>query len=206
MFKGDLALNNLQLFIWHKTKPNQTKPNHLYLIYMFEVDLALNNLLYLICHKNKLNQIIMFIYMCKEHLALNNLRWLICHKTQPKIRRVRGHIEVMVSEDLLQNLLVSRTEVSPSGVLYSENLDTFSWGRSYLLGEITEHILSPADLLAIITLVGWRLLTCMDSRWFSLQFNPEMSFFTACPVNLSCLKFIVSKFIACKLFVNNFRI
>ena len=27
MYKTDLALNNLQWLIYHKTKPNQTKPN-----------------------------------------------------------------------------------------------------------------------------------------------------------------------------------
>ena len=34
---------------------NQTKPNHIYLI-----------------------------YMCKEDLAFNNLQWLTCQQTQPK--------------------------------------------------------------------------------------------------------------------------
>ena len=71
MYKEDLALNNLQWLICHKTKPNQiiyiwyicikriwhsitysgwyaikpnqTKPNHIYLIYMYKEDLALNN-------------------------------------------------------------------------------------------------------------------------------------------------------------------
>ena len=27
MYKKDLALNDLQWLIWHKTKPNQTKPS-----------------------------------------------------------------------------------------------------------------------------------------------------------------------------------
>ena len=41
MYKQDLALNNRQYFIWHKTKPNQTK---LYIyIYIYKEDLALNN-------------------------------------------------------------------------------------------------------------------------------------------------------------------
>ena len=39
MYKKDLALNNLQCLICHKTKPN-----HIYLIYMHKEDLALNNL------------------------------------------------------------------------------------------------------------------------------------------------------------------
>ena len=30
---------------------NPTKPNHIYLIYMYKEDLALNNLQWLICHK-----------------------------------------------------------------------------------------------------------------------------------------------------------
>ena len=45
-----LALNNLQWLICHK---NPTKPNHIYLIYMYKEDLALNNLQWVICHKTK---------------------------------------------------------------------------------------------------------------------------------------------------------
>ena len=56
MYKEDMALNNLQWLICHKTKPNQTKPNHIYLIYMYKEDLAFN-LQWLICHKTKPNQI-----------------------------------------------------------------------------------------------------------------------------------------------------
>ena len=49
MYKEDLALNNLQWLICHKTQPNQ-------IIYMYKEDLALNNLQWLICHKTKPNQ------------------------------------------------------------------------------------------------------------------------------------------------------
>ena len=38
-YKEDLALNNLQWLICHKTKPNQ-----IYLIYLYKKNLALNNL------------------------------------------------------------------------------------------------------------------------------------------------------------------
>ena len=55
MYNKDLALNNLQWLIYHKTKPNQTKS---YLIFMYKEDLALNNLQWLICHKTKPNQIV----------------------------------------------------------------------------------------------------------------------------------------------------
>ena len=41
MYKEDLALNNQQWLIRHKTKPNQTKQNHVCLIYMYKEDLAL---------------------------------------------------------------------------------------------------------------------------------------------------------------------
>ena len=41
MYKEDLALNNLQWLIYHKTQP---KPNPTYLVYMYKEDLALNNL------------------------------------------------------------------------------------------------------------------------------------------------------------------
>ena len=53
MYKEDLALNNLQWLICHKSQPN-----HIYLIYMYKEDLALNNLQWLICHKTQPNQII----------------------------------------------------------------------------------------------------------------------------------------------------
>ena len=53
MNKSDLALDNLQWLICHKTKPNQ---NPIYLIYIYKEDLALNNQQWLICHKTKPNQ------------------------------------------------------------------------------------------------------------------------------------------------------
>ena len=37
---------------------NQTKQNHIYLIYMYKEDLALNNLQWLIYHQTKPNQIV----------------------------------------------------------------------------------------------------------------------------------------------------
>ena len=49
MYELDLAGNNLQWLISHKTKPNQTKPNHTYLIYMYKKNLAFNDLQWLIC-------------------------------------------------------------------------------------------------------------------------------------------------------------
>ena len=42
MYEEDLALNNLQCLICHKTKPNQTK-SYVFNIYV-KKDLALNNL------------------------------------------------------------------------------------------------------------------------------------------------------------------
>ena len=54
MYKDDLALNNQQWLICHKTKPNQI----IYLIYIYKDDLALNNLQWLICHKTQPNPII----------------------------------------------------------------------------------------------------------------------------------------------------
>ena len=51
MYIQDLALNNLEWLICHKTQPNPTEP-YIYLIYMHEEDLALNNLQW---HKAKQN-------------------------------------------------------------------------------------------------------------------------------------------------------
>ena len=62
MYKEDLALNNLQLLICHKTQQNPTKPNHIYLIHMYIEDLAFNDLQWLICHKSQPNQIIYILY------------------------------------------------------------------------------------------------------------------------------------------------
>ena len=63
MYKQDLALNNLQWLISHKTKPNP-----IYLICMYKENLELNNLQWLICHKTKPNHIYL-IYMYKEDLS-----------------------------------------------------------------------------------------------------------------------------------------
>ena len=54
MYKEDLALNNLQWLICHKTKPNQTKSY--ILIYMYKKDVVLNNIQYFICYKTPPNQ------------------------------------------------------------------------------------------------------------------------------------------------------
>ena len=48
MYKEDLASNNLQWLIYHKTQPD-----HIYLIHMYKKDLALNNPQGLISHKTK---------------------------------------------------------------------------------------------------------------------------------------------------------
>ena len=56
MYKEDLALNNLQWLICHKTQPNQII--YIFNIYVYKEDLALNNLQWLICHKTQPNQII----------------------------------------------------------------------------------------------------------------------------------------------------
>ena len=45
MYKEDLALNNLQWLICHKSKS--------YLVYLYKEDLALNYLKWLICHKTQ---------------------------------------------------------------------------------------------------------------------------------------------------------
>ena len=50
----DLALNNQQWLICHKTQPNQI----MYIQYIrVKMDLALNNPQWLICHKTQPNQI-----------------------------------------------------------------------------------------------------------------------------------------------------
>ena len=59
MYKEDLALNNLQWLICHKTQPNQI----IYmLIYMYKEDLALNNQQWLIFPETKPNQTKLNIY------------------------------------------------------------------------------------------------------------------------------------------------
>ena len=65
MYKEDLALNNLQCLICHKSQPNQI---YIYSIYMYKEDLALNNLQCLICHKSQPNQIIYIQYICIKRI------------------------------------------------------------------------------------------------------------------------------------------
>ena len=62
MYKRYLILSNLQRLICHKTQPNQTKPNRIYLIYMYTEDLTLNNLQWLIYHKIRTNQTKSYIF------------------------------------------------------------------------------------------------------------------------------------------------
>ena len=62
MYKEDLALNNLQWLICHKTQPNQSYIFNIYIYY--KEDLALNNPQWLISHKtNKTNSHIFNIYV-----------------------------------------------------------------------------------------------------------------------------------------------
>ena len=56
------ALDDLQWLIFHETKPNQTKPKLIFLIYKQKENLTLNNLHRLICHKTK--PYIFNIYIC----------------------------------------------------------------------------------------------------------------------------------------------
>ena len=52
MYIEDLALNNLLLWIYHKTQPNHI----IYFINIQKQDLALNNQQWLICHITRPNQ------------------------------------------------------------------------------------------------------------------------------------------------------
>ena len=58
MYKQDLALNNLQWLLRHKT---QKKKNHIYLMYMYKQDLALNNQQWLLRHKTQKKKQIIYI-------------------------------------------------------------------------------------------------------------------------------------------------
>ena len=68
IYGQDLALNNPQWLICHKTQPN---PN-----------LPYTNSLPLPCG-GVLNMYIYLMDIYGQDLALNNPQWLICHKTQP---------------------------------------------------------------------------------------------------------------------------
>ena len=79
MYKEDLALNNLQWLIYHKTLPNQI----IYIQYI-----CIKSIWHWITYKGwytiKPNQTESYIiYMYKEDLVLNNLQEVICHKTKP---------------------------------------------------------------------------------------------------------------------------
>ena len=65
MYKEDLALNNLQRLICHKTQLNQI----IYIEYIYiKEDLVLNNLQWLICCKTLPNQIIYIGYICIKRI------------------------------------------------------------------------------------------------------------------------------------------
>ena len=56
---------------WYALKPNHTKPNHIYLIYMYEEDSPLNYLQTMIYHEthpNKTMYIYIYIYICKKRI------------------------------------------------------------------------------------------------------------------------------------------
>ena len=53
MYKDDLALNNRKWSICCKTKPTQTKLDHVYSMHMYKEDLALFNRQWLKCRKAK---------------------------------------------------------------------------------------------------------------------------------------------------------
>ena len=82
MYKQDLALNNLQWLICHKTKRNHIK-SYIFYIYMYKENLALNNLQYAIKpNQTKLNQVItpnLIIIMCLDTViwfqVTNNIPW-----------------------------------------------------------------------------------------------------------------------------------
>ena len=56
IYEKDLALNNLQWLICHKSQPNQIL--YIQYTYMYKEDLVLNNLQWLICHQTQPNEII----------------------------------------------------------------------------------------------------------------------------------------------------
>ena len=67
MYKEDLALNNLQRLIRHKTQPtNQTK-SYIFNIHMYKDDLALNNQQRLIRYKTQQTNIEFTISLCIKH-------------------------------------------------------------------------------------------------------------------------------------------
>ena len=51
-------------------KPNPTKSNPIYLVYMYKEDIASNNLQWLICNKTTKPNPIYLVYMYKEHLGI----------------------------------------------------------------------------------------------------------------------------------------
>ena len=96
---------------------NPTKPNHIYLIYMYKEDLALNNLQWLICHKAQPNQIIYIWYICIKRIW----HWITYngwYAIKPKLTKSYIYIYIymiyMYKEDLalnnLQGLICYKTK------------------------------------------------------------------------------------------------
>ena len=79
MNKQDLPLNNIQWWISHKTKLNQT-------IWYRCIKKICHEITYINWYANKLHQAkpyIYLIYIFKQDLPLNNLQCLICHRIKP---------------------------------------------------------------------------------------------------------------------------
>ena len=76
VYKEDLSLNNLQLFICHKIKPIHILKNRNF-DFFYSVKISESKCAGII--NDSPNQIYVE-YMYKDDLALNNLQWLICHK------------------------------------------------------------------------------------------------------------------------------
>ena len=87
----DLALNNLQRLICHKTQQTkQTKPG------------LFKNVIYKMCF-----EIIYSIYMNKIDLVLNNQQWLKCHKAKPSQNQLVTIVVFFPLEEFKDKYLLS---------------------------------------------------------------------------------------------------
>ena len=80
-------------------QPNQTKPNHIYLIYMYKEDLALNNLQRLICHKTQTKLTDSWLSYSQpidlnSHWVHNTFGWqtIVSEFDSPRVLYISSHV------------------------------------------------------------------------------------------------------------------
>ena len=100
MYKNRFDIKKTTYNRWYAMKPNQTKQNHVHLIYMYTEDLALNNWQRLICRKTKENQtkpyIQRFLNKFPKFFSYGQFYWEYTHGTQEPFEVISSSCKALV--------------------------------------------------------------------------------------------------------------